>query len=1405
MQVGPTTKIYIYYIIALLTLLSVQTFTQDISFKHLTADDGLSNNQILDVIQDKTGFIWFATQDGLNRYDGYNFKVYRHVQGDSTSISNNSTWALFEDISGYLWIGTKSGELNRFDPSTESFKHWKIKSDIIKENSINSIFEDSKGAIWLGTYSSGLYRFDPVTEKIENWKNTPEKPNLLTNNYITAILEDQQGNLLVSSYIGLNKFNYGTSKNEFIHFFNNPNNSNSLTDNIIWSLTKSEINPDEIWIGTSNGLTKYNSSTGFFTQIKIYNPQKLQFGNSAGNVIEEITGNENYLWIDSYSGLIRFNMVTGQQIRYVADEEKPNSLISNQINKIISDRTGVMWVATQNGVSSLSPKSGKFNNLSFVGFDELGSELLKNKSITAIAQTENKTIWFGTTEGLYYLTEASKKSDFRKFQHSENIHIWSLTAGQDDQLWIGTYGSGLMKLDLNDMKLKPIEITHPRFRTQSVLFNKSLHRDIEGNLWIGYWGLGLAKFDPKTNHIAVWQNDRNNSSSSLSHNDVWVIYSDSKGRLWIGTNGGGLNLLVDEKEGKFVNWMIDENNPKGFSSNNIYAVIESAVGKNSITSSETVLWIGTSNGLNKVVIQQQDLSDLSQIKAEITSYTVEDGLNDNVIHSIIEDQSGNLWLSTSTGISLFDIEKKSFTNFTKADGLIGGDFNSNSSFKNDEGLIFFGGVKGLNYFQPDQISLSKYIPEPIITNFYIFNEAVQIGSGSPLKKSINQSDEIILSYDQNVFSFEFAALDFNSPQSIQYEYMMEGFDEDWIESGTRRFVTYTNLSSGKYSFKVKSTNADGVWVDNTKSLSVVIGSPWWATGWAYAIYIIIIITGLYTIRRFELNRTRLKNIIRMREFEANKQKELDETKSRFFANLSHEFRTPLMLIKGPIEQLMEDKSNGKNLQRYRMIYRNTQNLQSLIEQLLELSQLEAAAIPVKAKQENIISTLKGLLYSFESLAQDKNITLSFNSKENSILAWFDKDKLEKIINNLLSNAFKFTNDGGRIDVDVEKQSVDSREFLQIRVTDSGIGIPKVKLDKIFDRFFQVDDSSQRAFGGSGIGLALVKELVELHRWEIFVASEAGKGSEFTLKIPLWDYLVENQKIKSEIIDTSELIEVGSYRQAELTENNLGEVNADDQTDSITIHDLPSILLVEDSQDVRLYLYDLLKSDYTIYQAINGKEGISIAQEKMPDLIISDIMMPEMDGMEFCRRIKTDWLTSHIPVILLTAKASGESKIEGLETGADDYLTKPFSSRELFVRIKNLLEQRKRLREKFSKAEDLKPAETTPNPLDEEFLQKAFALIEKNLDDVNFDNDTFAKEMFLSRMQLHRKLQAITGQTPGDFIRTFRLKRAAQLLKENRLPVTQIAFEVGYSSPSQFTRAFTKQFNCTPSEYSNQSK
>jgi len=701
-----------------------------------------------------------------------------------------------------------------------------------------------------------------------------------------------------------------------------------------------------------------------------------------------------------------------------------------------------------------------------------------------------------------------------------------------------------------------------------------------------------------------------------------------------------------------------------------------------------------------------------------------------------------------------------------------------------------------------------YKPPILITDFQIFNKSVSVDPDSPLQTSITLTDEISLPYDQNIFSFQFAALDYNSSQSIKYAYKLEGFDKDWISSGARRYAAYTNLSAGVYNFKVKATNSDGIWNDSTKTVTIIINPPWWKTGWAYSLYLLIIFFGLIAIRRFELNRTKLRNELKMREFESQKLREIENMKSRFFANLSHEFRTPLMLIKGPLEQLKDGQIKGDPQSYYDLIYRNTENLHTLIDQLLELTQLEAEAIPIKARYENLITLLRGIFYSFKSAAEQKNISLDFISNDTSVCAWVDRDKLEKIINNLLSNAVKFTPDGGIISLTVKCIKSGSDDFAEIKIADTGIGIPEDNLNRIFDRFYQVDDSSGRAYGGSGIGLSLVKELVDLHKWEIDIKSEVAKGTTFILSIPLSDsYLSDKQKIKegtnSKNISSTQTKDVDNQNSGKTLNDLVDNKNlADDEniySDESKIK-IPSILVVEDSSDVREYIFSLLQNEYKIIQAENAEAGIKKASELMPDLILSDIMMPGMDGIEFCKQIKTNFQTSHIPVILLTAKVSRQDKIEGLETGADDYVTKPFNFQELSVRIKNLLDQRKRLKDKFSKEIKIQPEAVTANSVDKDFLERALNAAEKNLYNLDFDQETFAKEMFLSRSQLHRKMIAITGQAPGEFVRIFRLKKAAQLLLEKKLSVTQIALEVGFNSPSHFTKAFQQYFSCLPSEF-----
>jgi signal transduction histidine kinase/ligand-binding sensor domain-containing protein len=1084
--------------LSILIIISVNSalYTQSLHFNHITTANGLSNNSVNDILQDRTGFLWLATDDGLNRFDGYQFKVFRHSTDKNNSISDNSLLSLMLDSKDNIWIGSRSGWLNCYDPVKDHFTKWEIESEVIKENSITSLYEDSRQKIWIGTYRSGVYRLDPVSGQIDHWESKSNDSTSLSHNYVSSILEDYEGNIWIGTYYGLSKFNPSREQDGFERFYRNSGLSNMVTNNIIWTLSRSDYYPIQIWIGTANGLLSYDTFDKSFTEYKIPNPDNLQFGVSAGSVIEEMHSGELILWIDSYAGLNRLNLSNGEATRFLSDKNNPNSLASNQIHKMIKDNSGVFWFATNNGLSYFTSKSTRFNDLTHGSSKVDNYELIKKKNVNAIIKTTDNKLWFGTSEGLFFAAKRNGKLEFNKIIGSEELNIWSLSSGISNDIWIGTYGAGLYRLDLLTGKLKSIPLFERGLYPESVKYNKSVYCDKNGTVWIGHWGYGLVRLNSNSGEVNVWHNDHKNPNS-LSHNDVWVIYQDKKGRIWAGTNGGGLNLY-DAQNDKFYNWTADENNPNSLSGNNIYSICESSNSskkiKNNYSMGEknTVLWIGTNNGLNRFEIDERTSKDLSSLQTNIKHYSIKDGLSDNSIKSIVEDDNGNLWLGTSSGISFFDLSTNEFFNFNASDGVTGNVFNLSSALKDEIGNIFLGSNEGITFFNPEVIELSNFSPPVVLTEFQIFNQSVLIGDNSPLKTNIYHSKEIVLSHSQNVFSFQFAALEFTSPEAIQYAYKMDGFDADWVNIGNRRFVTYTNLNPGEYIFKVKSTNSDRIWSDNYSSVIVIITPPWWQTIWAIGLYVLIFILGVWGIIRFQINRAKLQHELKMREFESHHIREVESMKSRFFANLSHEFRTPLTLIKGPLEQLLSGKAKENTTGLYRMALRNTEKLQNLIDELLELSKLEIEKIPLNKEQHNIVYLLQSIAGTFNPLAEQKNISFEFKTEIESLVINLDKDKLEKILNNLLSNAFKFAPAGGIVNIEFKTESKDDTAFAEVIVTDNGIGIPEEHLTKVFNRFYQVEENVNKKLTGSGIGLALVKELVTLHQWDITCEQYSGK-------------------------------------------------------------------------------------------------------------------------------------------------------------------------------------------------------------------------------------------------------------------------------------------------------------------------
>jgi signal transduction histidine kinase/ligand-binding sensor domain-containing protein/DNA-binding response OmpR family regulator len=1382
--------------------------SRDIKFEQITTNQGLSQSTIDCILQDRYGFIWFGSGLGLKKFDGYKFISYQHDPDNSHSLSNNEVRSITEDQSGTLWIGTRYGGLNRFDRESEKFIHYRFNKDNRHQKEpiqVLSTLEDQSGKLWIGTAKTGLYLFDPESEIVKRYFHNPENNSGPIANDISVLHEDREGVIWIGTGSGLSRFD---RKNElFTHYKHDTREENSLSNNWIWSIA--EDISGNVFFGTWNGLNKFDRQKNRFIRY-FYEPVKAKVGSKNMMRFMSYAKHSNLLWIATGEGLVIFNPENEEYINFYKDSKRYDNLGNKSITSIYEDRSGIIWVAVFSGeIFKYDP-----NRLKFIHYDNDPEDphSLSHGHITALCEDSEGSLWVGTWGGglnelkvdQVYNPSAKciiyKHDPFDSRTIASNT-VWCIYEDSKKTLWIGTsYGlNKMVRLAGSFGDEKNSDDTHSLI--QFVQASKNLRigcvfEDKYDNLWIGT-GRGLYIFDRSTESFTPYSNNPDNIES-LDNKDISCIYQSKSGLMWVGTSGDGL-YQFDTKTKIFVQFRHDSGNPYSISGNDVYMILEDKSG---------FLWMTTKNGLNK----------FDPRTGIFMQYNSNVGLPDDATFALLDDRYGNLWISSGKGIFRYSPQTGKVKSFDVSDGLQSMEFNL-WGHKSKRGWMYFAGINGFNAFHPDSINYNDRIPWIVVTDFQIYNRTILPGNNSPLKKTISETETITLTHDQAVFSFEFAALDLHNPQKNLYAYKMDGVDPDWVYTdASRRYATYTNLDPGEYFFRVKGSNNDGQWNEEGRSINIIITPPWWRTNLTYTFYMLLFGSIVFAAWRVQLRRIRFKQQLKMEHFESEKLREVDHLKSRFFANISHEFRTPLTLIKGPVKQILDGEFAGNLKEQCKMILRNSDRLLGLINQILDLSKLESGEIKLQVAETDIIQYLNGMILTFSSLAESKKVTLKFTSTENLLTGYVDCDKLEMIVTNLLSNAFKFTPEAGKVEVTVEipkskypipdksqvpncKLPITNSDFVEITISNTGPGIPADRIDKIFDRFYQEYNNYKKDGEGTGIGLALTKELVEVCRGEISVSSIPNKTTTFVVTLPVTKESFEGD----EIVVTPQISPLTKEEFEGVSESiptpttNHREFGIDHPASSIE-HPVSSILIVEDNPDVTTYISSFMKNDYRIIIAENGKEGLKKALNKYPDLIISDVMMPEMDGFELCQKVKSDERISHIPVILLTAKADLNSKIEGLEFGADDYVTKPFEARELQIRSKNLIEQRRKLREKFSLLIDLKPGDISTSSMDEQLLQRLLSVFEDHMEEPGFSTEYLAREIGMSRMHLNRKIQALTNLSTNEFIRTLRLQRAARLLRSASGTVSEIAYKVGFNNLSYFSKAFRKHFGKLPSDF-----
>ena len=1332
-------------------VLSLQAQKQT-RYERLSTASGLSQSSVYKIIQDKQGFLWFATGDGLNRYDGHNFKIYRNDPSDPTTLSGSEIFTVAQDDEGNLWVGTRNSGLNKIELATG--KITRITKgpggQDLSNSNIPSILNIGKGRMGVAVLGVGYLVYDIRTNQVisaeSEWKNTIVKEVVrlfkhssgtvwmgtrtgylvsqlnahsfipyqfgANNNRVRALFETKNGDILVGTDgRGIYRFTPKTQQFKVVFY----QASDPLSrQNIVTSIAKDAL--QNLWIGTDNGVYKLNGED-FKSYTNIPSNPDPELGLSSNSVMSLFTDANQNTWVGTWEAGLNISFF--QKPRFAVLRYKPNTLqglLSNKVSTLLADGDKGVWVGSNVGLSYFNHKSGQVTHyLQSASSNKLNST--ETYDVNFIHPSGDGGVWVGLWgKGINLFTKERQLKDY-PFKPGVREANFNTLENFNSEFLLGTQGMGVVAFNpmTKQYRVPFAELGKKNFLNKSIAAIRVLNGK---EIWVGTVGFGLYVFDVSNRKLRHYV--KSAEIGALSYNHVNKIYQDRQKRIWVMTQGGGLNQYLGAGKGFKV-------------------------------------------------------------------FTVNNGLGSNSLRGMVEDAKGDMWFSTNGGISKMDGKTLKFVNFEEADGLQGKEFMTNAVAKNSQNWLFFGGVNGLNYMKSDSLRMRLDVPPVYFTKLKIFNKEVEAGEdNSPLRVDILSTKHLVLQPNQSVFSLDFVALEYQRPKNNRYAYYLEGFENEWNVVGTQRTVTYTNLSPGDYIFKVKASNSDGIWAEKPYELKITVLPPWYRTWWAYVLYVVLLAAVIYAFIREVQVREAFRTDLRLKEIEKERIQELEQVKTHFFTNISHELRTPLTLITSPLEKyfLSNASLNKDQKTKINSIYQNAQKLLRLINQLLDLSKIESGNVQPVVEKHDLVRQLHSIKQSFDAYAQQKQIKLKWDAPVESMFVYYDADIIEKCVTNLLSNAFKFTPEDGIIGIRLELHKVykgasESINRVSIHVSDTGKGISAEHRQHIFDRFYQIPEKVDRV--GTGVGLSLCKELIEVHRGSIEVQSDLGAGSDFKIQFPVTLEAFDPGWVKS-----------GSKEVKELQSQLVDSAQVIQQEKQI-------LLIVEDHEEMRAFIREIFERSFQVIEADRGEAGLEMALTYLPDVVITDWMMPGMSGVNLCKQIRKNAKTSHIPVVILTSKSSQESQIEGMQSGADDFISKPFHADILELRVAKLLEAKERLRKSWQDSvlnQDLQQAFV----FEDEFLSKATQVVIEHLEEADFDVEHLEQAMDMSKMQLYRKLKMLTSLAGNEFIRSIRLQQARLLLEKGSLNVSEVAYQVGFNDPAYFTRAFKKQYGHSPKTF-----